>query len=133
MGKDCLAALLIALALLPCRAGTAAPAANPHWARAQAVTVAMVDYSFIPDHLKFRAGVPYRLHFVNKSSEWHEFTAPRFFKTVTLGNPRALTPDLAVAPGKSGDLLFLAPHPGHFPFHCADHGWAGMDGTITVR
>lgn len=128
------AAALAALALLPGRAGAApAPAGRPVWARARTVTVAMVDFRFVPDHLDFHAGVAYRLRFVNKSPLWHEFTAPGFFKAVSLGNPQALHPYLAVAPGKSGDLLFLAPHPGHFRFHCVDHGFAGMVGTITVK
>lgn len=133
-GRGCAAASLAALVLLACRTGSAAaPDANASWARAHTVTVAMVDFRFIPDHLEFHAGIAYRLHFVNRSQDWHEFTAPKFFKDVTLGNPQALDPDFAVPPGKARNFYFLAPRPGHFRFWCADHDWAGMVGTITIE
>lgn len=131
-GAGSAAAALAALVLLPWRAGAAPAGASP-WARAQTVTVAMVDYDFIPDHLDFHAGVAYRLRFINKSPEWHEFAAPEFARAVALRDPRKLSPDFPVAPGKTRNLYFLAPRSGHFRFWCADHDWAGMVGTITIR
>jgi plastocyanin len=127
--KSCAAAVLAALFLLPCRIAAAAP----DWSRAQTVTVKMIDDQFVPDHLQFRAGIPYRLHFVNRGKDWHEFTAPQFVHAVTIGDPRVLTPDVAVPPGETKDLYFLASHPGHFRFWCADHDWDGMVGTIAIK
>ena len=111
----------------------AGKAAAADWSQAHTVTLIMHDYSFVPSRLVFRVGIPYRLHVVNNSKDLHELTAPAFFKAVTLGNPKALTPDLAVEPGETRDLYFLAAQPGRFPFWCADHDWAGMVGKLTIE
>ena len=63
LGKMLAAALLVA--------ACGAPAPGP-----VAVTVDLVDYRFVPDHLVFRRGIAYRLHLENKGGEQHEFTAP---------------------------------------------------------
>lgn len=108
-------------------------AATVGWSHARTVTLVMHDYRFAPSRLVLRVGVRYRLHVVNRGEELHELTAPAFFKAVTLGNPKALTPDLAVQPGETRDLYFLAARPGRFPFWCADHDWAGMVGKLTIE
>lgn len=128
--RDWAAALFAAFVLLSSRSGSAAA---PDWGKARAASVAMLDFRFVPDRLRFQAGVPYRLRLINRSPDWHEFTAPAFAKAVILRDPRALTPDLAVPPGRTRHLYFLAPKSGHFPFWCLDHKQAGMTGTIAVR
>jgi plastocyanin len=112
-------------------------AAATGWSPATRLRVLMVDYRFVPSRLVLRRGTAYRLTFVNRNkTEWHEFTAPRFLKSVALGNPRALNAahtELAVPPGGMRHL-YLVPHAaGRYRFYCADHDWAGMVGTITVR
>ena len=71
----------------------------------------MVDYRFIPDHLTFQHGVHYRLHLENHGSETHEFTAPTFFATATIGNPDVVSngnSEVLMQPGdKKG--VFLTP------------------------
>jgi len=42
-------------------AGTADPR-RVDWSKALRVDVTMVEYRFIPNHLTFRPGIPYRLH-----------------------------------------------------------------------
>jgi plastocyanin len=93
----------------------------------------MFDYRFAPSLLKFRVDICYRLHVVNRGKELHELTGPDFLKAVTLGNPKALTPDLAVEPGEAEDLYFPATRPGRFQFWCADHDWAGMVGKVRIE
>ena len=44
-------------------------AATPvDWARAERVDVRMLEYEFVPDQLRFRHDVPYRLHLINTSA-----------------------------------------------------------------
>jgi uncharacterized cupredoxin-like copper-binding protein len=115
---------------------TTAAATAADWSKAQKVTVAATEYQFSPSALTFRSGIPYRLHFVNRGKELHEFHAPELFAASELRNPEVLNADkteLQVAPGKAKDLYFLPRQPGHYPLICPDHDWAGMTGEITVK
>lgn len=111
----------------------------PAWAespKAETVTLVGIDYEFVPNRLTFRVGAPYRLHFVNRGQELHEFTAPAFLKTVEIANPEVLNPErteIVVPPGEEKDLSFVPRQAGRFPFVCADHDWAGMTGEIVVE
>ena len=128
--------LALALASLIPLAAQAQPAAID-WRQARTLGVTMRDYRFAPPRLRLKRGVPYRLRFVNRSrSEWHEFTAPDFLKTVALGNPNALDrkhAELAVPPGQTRDLYLVPQTVGDFGFYCSDHDWAGMEGSLKVE
>jgi uncharacterized cupredoxin-like copper-binding protein len=110
-------------------------AADP-WAHAQPITVVMVDNRFQPDHVTFQQGKAYDLRLENHGKDMHEFTAPAFFRTVTVRDRRLLAnggTDVVVQPGKS-TRIFLLPHvKGEYKLTCADHDWDGMDGGITVN
>jgi uncharacterized cupredoxin-like copper-binding protein len=98
--------------------------------------VVMVDYRFIPDQLVLRHGVPYQLHLENRGKETHEFTAPVFFASATIDNPRLLNADhseILMQPGDKKDLFLTPNKPGTYDLHCADHDWYGMVGGITVK
>ena len=106
------------------------------WSHAETIAVKMLDYSFEPNRLNLRRGVPYRLNFVNRGKELHELTAPEFLKTVKLGNAKALSAangELEVPPAAEKDLYVIARSAGRYRFFCADHEWAGMVGEITVH
>jgi len=122
------AALVVALTL------TAAHAAD--WPNAQLVTVVETDYRFEPAKLRLRVKVPYRLRLENRGSDFHEFTAPGFFRTVELRNPDALNAErsqVALQPGEQRDVYFIPRETGTYSFTCADHDWAGMSGEIVVE
>ena len=122
------AALAAVAAALP---GPAAPAAAP-----RPIVVTMTEYAFQPNHLVFRRGVTYRLHFENRGREFHEFTAPKFLKAVRIANRDVVTREgdqVDMPPGAAKDLVFVAPRPGRYRFWCADHDWAGMTGEIAVE
>jgi len=124
--------LLIVLPLLLPLGG--AHAAD-RWSAAETMTVVMVDNRFEPDHLTFRAGRPYALRLENRGKDMHEFTAPKFLKAATVKDGRALSnggTDIVVQPGKSVDILLIAPPKGQYELICADHDWDGMVGGITV-
>jgi len=100
------------------------------------VNLIMVDYKFIPDHLRFHHDVHYRLHMENHGTETHEVTAPVFFATAQIDNPAILNrerTEIVVQPGEIKDL-YLTPHkPGTYDLRCSDHDWNGMVGGITVE
>src|SRR6266404_6258525 len=101
-----------------------AAAVAADWSGAQPVTVVTSEYEFSPAKLTFKRGVAYRLHLENRGREQHEFTAPEFFKAVTLGNAEALNADrteIEIPPGASKDLFFVAQQRGHYPLRCSDH------------
>src|SRR5579884_1237004 len=62
-------------------------------AAAETVTQQLVDDTFVPADLHFRAGVLYRLHLENRGREMHEFTAPDFLKSADVKNPDVLVKD----------------------------------------
>ena len=110
--------------------------AADRWAHAEPLTIIMVDNRFHPDHVALRAGHAYELRLENRGKAMHEFTAPIFLKTATIGNTSALASggtDIVVQPGKSARILFIAPGKGHYDLTCADHDWDGMVGSIEVN
>jgi len=128
---------LSALAMLVA-AAVATPAwpADVDWSKAETVTVDLVDYRFVPDHLVFHRGIPYRLHLENKGGEIHEFTAPEFLKSIEIRNPEVVGSygaEIVMQRGDKKDLFFIARQPGTFKLKCADHDWAGMVGEIVVE
>jgi hypothetical protein len=132
----------IALAFVICSAHpqttTSPPArlASIDWSKAEIVTVTMTEYEFTPRRLIFRHGVPTRLRLVDKGTEIHDFTAPDFFKTIDLRDPRVMGSSgtgIPVDPHQQKDVDFVARLPGHFGLLCADHDWAGMTADILVE
>lgn len=127
--------LLCGWAALP-TALSASGAENVDWSAATLVTVEMVDERFVPNKLSFRSGVPYHLRLENTGTAMHEFTAPEFFKAVTVKNPEALDPEQREAelqPKEHRDVYFVPQTPGRYALWCADHDWAGMTGDITIE
>jgi uncharacterized cupredoxin-like copper-binding protein len=127
---------VLAAGALASSAGAAAPPPTAvDWAKARRVDVVMTEYRFIPDHLTFQRGVPYRLHLENHGKELHEMTAPDFFKAVMLRDPGVRSPasgDVDVRPSQQKDVYFVAERAGRYELSCADHDWAGMTGEIVV-
>ena len=129
----CLASALLLCASVASGDNAGAPA---DWSRAEHVDVRMLEYEFVPDQLRFRAGVPYQLHLINAGKEGHDFTAPDFFHAVEVRNPEALgagKSSIYVKPGDAADIYFIANKAGLFAPRCADHDWAGMKATIIVE
>jgi uncharacterized cupredoxin-like copper-binding protein len=120
--------LLIVIGLA---AGAAAPAPEPI-----TMNVVMIDYKFVPDHLIFQHGVPYRLHLENHGKETHEMTAPTFFATAKIDNSGVLNherTEIVMQPGDTKDVFLTPGKPGTYDLRCADHDWNGMVGGITVQ
>ena len=125
--------LIAVLALLPLAATAAQPVVD--WSKAQQVDVRMVDDRFVPDHLTFQHGTPYRLLLQNAGKDLHEFTAPEFFADAVLRDPGVLAQggkEVVVQSGADAVVYLMPINPGTFELICADHDWDGMVGKIVV-
>jgi uncharacterized cupredoxin-like copper-binding protein len=106
------------------------------WSKAEPVVVGLSEYQFVPGHIVLHRGVPYRLRLENRGTEIHDFTAPEFFKAVTLADPDLLASsngNIIVKPHEHQQVDLVAPTAGSYPLRCADHDWAGMTGQIIVE
>jgi uncharacterized cupredoxin-like copper-binding protein len=114
-------------------------AADPavDWASARVVTVQLVDDRFVPDRLVFQRGIPYRLRMENNGADIHDFTAPEFFKAITVRNPDIMEPtrrdEVSLQPKEQKDLFFVAQKPGQYKLMCVNHDWDNMVGVITIE
>lgn len=124
-------------------ADAAARTASVDWARAEPVTVAMVEYGYQPAALAFAAGRPYRLRIENHGGSSHTFSSDGFFQAIAARSLTTVkgtvdTPyvrDVEVAPGQAADLLFVPVRAGDYPLVCHEplHEVFGMTGTIRIR
>jgi uncharacterized cupredoxin-like copper-binding protein len=125
----------------------AATAAAADWARAEALTVMLDSYEFVPNALTFRAGRAYRLTLVNDGDSAHTFAAPEFFRAVAAralipggaapeaGQPAPPLESVALAAGARRTLEFVAVTPGSYDLECDRplHGVFGMTGTLRIE
>jgi len=150
-------ALSLALAAAGCTASTtvqsiapagyipdaAARTADLNWDRAEAITVKMNEYDYIPSEMTFRTGRPYRLHIENTGSKAHTFSSVPFFKAIAakslkIGSDTTERPyiqELEIPASQSADLQFVAVTPGVYPLVCNEplHEIFGMTGRIRVE
>lgn len=130
-------AVVLATALCAfCADAPPAGTASVDWSAAQLVKVELVDERFVPDKLSFRRGIAYRLRLENTGTAMHMFTAPEFFKAVSVKNPEALDArqnEILLHPKEYRDVYFVPQKPGRYELICADHDWAGMTGAITIE
>ena len=116
--------------------GAESPPADIDWSKARVVRVEMARERFFPDKLVFRRGHPYHLRLENTGGDMHEFTAPEFFKAVSIRNPEALDArqhEVVLQPKESRDVYFVPLKAGRYELICADHDWDGMVGEITIE
>ena len=126
--------VVVLCALLLATSARAQPAVD--WSKAQTVNLLMVDDRFVPDHLSFQHGVPYR------------FTWRTTARTCTSSPRRSSLPmpscairacwrmaarRSVVQPGAEVDVYLVPMKAGTFRLICADHDWDGMVGEITVE
>jgi uncharacterized cupredoxin-like copper-binding protein len=129
------ATLGLILGASPCPLPVAA-AADVDWAQAQRIAVTMTDYRFTPSHLAFHRGVPYQLTLENAGTVLHEFTAPDFFRAVSVNNPEIMThegQEILLRPHERKEVYLVPRQPGHYKLICADHDFLGMTGEITIE
>jgi uncharacterized cupredoxin-like copper-binding protein len=130
-------ATLGAVAFLGAAHAAEAPAGTD-WSRAQAITVAMSDFSFAPANLQLHANQPYRLHLTNSTGHGHSFDAPVLFAAAAIApddQAKVVDGSIEVAGGQSVDVKFVPSAAGTYKFHCSHflHSSFGMHGEAVVQ
>lgn len=113
------------------------------WSKATAVTVDLESFDFGPSVLTFRAGKPYTLTLVNKSSGSHTFTSPDFFRSIAVrslsgqrdGGEVQQLQSIALKGGETRRLEFVPVKKGSYHLECSEplHALFGMTGTIKIE
>ena len=122
------------VALILCALARASPTSAETTAR---FDIILANFSFTPSDIKLKAGQPVTLHYDNKGSGGHDFTAPEFFKAASMNSAtRARLGSkgrVALDGGTSADVV-LTPKAGTYAVKCGHffHAGFGMTGTITV-
>ncbi len=114
------------------------------WDNMETVEVVLDEYSFTPNVLRFKSGVPYKLQIKNRGTVKHYFTAVEFFKVIATRKVQSNADGeikapyfsaLEVFPGRSLDLYFVPVTKGSYELHCtiSGHEAKGMHGTIEIE
>jgi len=102
------------------------------------VEIDLTNFAFSPASLALQQGVPYRLHFVNKTSGGHDFTAKDFFEATTIdpaGQALVKNGKISFKGSETADVGVVANRVGHFDVVCSHlmHATMGMRGDIVVQ
>lgn len=127
----------IAILGLAMTASHPALAATPAWDQAEQVNIELSNFAFNPAALHLHQGRVYRLHFVNKGSGGHNFSARSFFSAAQI-DPQDLgvlqEGSVNLGKGEARDIR-LVPAAGSYKVKCTHfmHSTFGMKGSITVN
>lgn len=101
------------------------------------MTVALSNFSFSPNAIQLRAGVPTTLHLQNSSRGGHNFSAPEFFAAARIDPKSAsyVRNGTVEVPGHGAVNVTLVPTAGSYRLKCTHtlHSTFGMKGNILVR
>ena len=122
--------LLGGAALLAAAPASAQPAPVP----APVQVINLHSYAYSPTPIVLRAGQPVTLHFVNRSSKGHDFTAREFFRSARILAGRVRGGEIDLRGGRSASVT-LIPAAGRYRVHCGHpfHSLLGMRSTILVQ
>lgn len=100
------------------------------------IAIELTDFAFAPAALRLRKDRPYLLHFVNKGSGGHNYSAPAFFAAARIDPADAAfvrKGTVEVARGQSRAVR-LVPAAGSYKVKCTHfmHPALGMRGSIVV-
>ena len=114
---------------------TAGSAQTPDFNHAATVEIVLKSFSFTPDTLHLRAGVPVRLT-IRDTKGGHNFAAPKFFAAARIASEDARRVRGGKIELESGDAVTirLVPAPGTYKLTCTHflHTSFGMKGSIVV-
>jgi uncharacterized cupredoxin-like copper-binding protein len=99
------------------------------------ITVRLSNFSFDPEQIRLRAGMPVRLQLVNESSGGHSFSAPGFFAASKFPAGSAPRDGVVEVPARSSaEITALPVTPGTYKVECTHflHALFGMTGRIVV-
>jgi plastocyanin len=101
------------------------------------MTVALSNFSFSPNAIQLRAGVPTTLRLQNASRGGHNFSAPQFFAAAKIDPKSAsyVRNGTVEVPGHGTVNINLVPATGRYSLRCTHtlHSAFGMKGSIVVN
>ena len=111
------------------------------WEQARHYHVILNEFHFAPSRIVLQQGDPYALRLENRGRFRHTFTAPEFFRAVTLRPGGAASEaeqsggSLSIAPGEVVEIEFVPLQPAAYALECTKplHGVFGMTGDIVVE
>jgi plastocyanin len=118
--------------------GVCAQPAAPDWSAAETIEVDFSNFAFSPEKLQLKQGVVYRLHFVNKTTGGHDFTAKAFFADAQIDpeDQAALKDGVVSLSGQqTADVRLVPGKAGHYDAKCSHfmHATMGMKGEVEVQ
>ena len=116
-------------------AGFAPASAQPTLPRP--IQIELSSFRFEPSVITLQHGQPYVLHFVNRSSRSHDFSARTFFDAASIApadRSRLTQGKLELKGGDVTDVHIVAPAPGRYNARCSHflHSAMGMKAFIVV-
>lgn len=106
-------------------------------AQSAVMTVALSNFSFSPNAIQLRAGVPTTLRLQNASRGGHNFSAPEFFAAARIDPKSAsyVRNGIVEVPGHGTVNVTLVPARGRYKLRCTHtlHSAFGMRGSIVVN
>jgi plastocyanin len=100
------------------------------------ITVRLSNFSFDPDHLRLKTGVPVRLRLVNESGGGHDFSAPTFFAASSFlpGSSAPPNGEVGVGSHQTVEIAVVPRTPGSYRVECTHflHSLFGMHGIVEV-
>jgi plastocyanin len=100
------------------------------------ITVRLSNFSFDPDHLRLKTGVPVRLRLVNESGGGHDFSAPTFFAASSFlpGSSAPPNGEVGVGSHQTVEIAVVPRTPGSYRVECTHflHSLFGMHGMVEV-
>jgi uncharacterized cupredoxin-like copper-binding protein len=118
--------------------GVRAQPAAPDWSAAQTIEIDFSNFAFAPAKLELKQGAVYRLHFVNKTTGGHDFTAKAFFADAQIDpEDQAVLKDgvVSLSGQQSADVRLMTGKAGHYEAKCSHfmHATMGMKGEVEVQ
>jgi uncharacterized cupredoxin-like copper-binding protein len=130
--------LLLVIVLAACSgkpSGTTQRAAT-QTGEGETITVQLSSFSFVPERIRLKAGVPIRLRLVNESDGGHNFSAPTFFAASSFlpGSSFPSNGAVDVGPHQTVEIALVPGAPAAYPLECTHflHSAFGMHGTVEV-
>ena len=100
------------------------------------ITVRLSNFTFEPNRLRLKVGVPVRLRLVNESGGGHDFSAPAFFAASNFPPGFSAPPggEVAVGSHQTVEIAVVPRIPGSYRFECTHflHSFFGMHGVVDV-
>ncbi|MBE9555082.1 MAG: hypothetical protein IMF05_16570 [Proteobacteria bacterium] len=113
------------------------------WSKAEARSLVLDEFEFLPSDLTFRLNQPYELTLSNEGIVAHRFVSSAFFDAIAVKGlvfsdgevSMPLLKSVSLEAGEANTLIFVPVRAGVFPFVCDRplHETFGMEGAVRIE